>query len=41
MGGWGGFVFTIAFVPCRNMEMQDKGFYYPEAMGYTALAAHV
>lgn len=36
--GWGGFVFTLAFVPCRNMEIQDKGFCYPE---YTALQAKV
>lgn len=35
--GWGGLVCTIVFVPCSNMEMQDKGFYYPEAMGYVAL----
>lgn len=41
MEGWGGFVFTMAFVPCSNMEMQDKGFYCPEAMGYIAHGAHV
>lgn len=39
MKGWGGFVCTMAFVPCSNMEMQDKGFYYPEAIGYIVLQA--
>jgi len=38
MEGWGGFVCTMTFIPHSNMEMKDKGVYYPEAIEFVLRA---